>query len=107
MSLWISLTETTTETVFDANITHNLTEMAKEAGIYYALWRPGTINCTRARDIIPMLELGLSKLKEDPEHFEQYDAENGWGTYLQFVPFVEDVLKACKENPEAIIEVSR
>ena len=28
------------EVLYDANITHNLGEMAKKAGIYEALWRP-------------------------------------------------------------------
>lgn len=29
------------DVVFEANVTHNLNTMAAEAGIYYALWRPG------------------------------------------------------------------
>ncbi len=115
------------ETVYDANITHNLGKMADEAGIYEALWRPHRLkegynilesdhqaewkfeeeNKTTAKDIIPFLEKGLADLKSRPEHFEKFNSSNGWGTYEHFVPFVEKYLEACKEYPDAIIEVSR
>jgi hypothetical protein len=60
-----------------------------------------------ASDIIPILEKGLADLKERPEHFEQFNASNGWGLYKNVVPFVENYLTACKENPDAIVTVSR
>lgn len=99
--------ELETELVYDCNITHNLTPMASEAGIYEALWRPEEINATKASDIIDLLESGLSKMKANRKHFEYFNASNGWGTYSTFVPFVEKYLEACKEYPNAIIEVSR
>ena len=98
-----------------ANITHNLGNMASKAGIYKALWHPDEVerisskalsSDTVADDIIPLLELGLSNLKARPEYFKQFDAENGWGTYEQFVPWVEEYLVACKEFPKAVITVS-
>jgi len=95
------------EQVYWANITHNLGEMASEAGIYESLWRPEEIGKTKASEIIELLEKGLSDLKARPEHFETFNSPNGWGMYKHFVPFVEDYLKACKEYPDAIIEVSR
>jgi hypothetical protein len=116
-----------TETLFDANITHNLGRMASEAGIYEALWRPHRLkpgydipednyneervfennNVTLAKEILAILEKGLKDLKEKPEHFKQFDASNGWGTYEHFVPFVAQVLQACKDYPEAKVFVSR
>lgn len=116
-----------TEQVYWANITHNLNTMAGEAGIYEALWRPHRLkegynisendhqaewkfeeeNTTLAKDIIPFLEKGLSDLKTRPEYFEKFNSPNGWGMYEHFVPFVEKYLEACKEYPDAIIEVSR
>lgn len=95
------------EELYSANITHNLGEMASKAGIYYALWRPEEKGWKTAGDIIDVLEKGLKKLKSKPKYFEKFNAENGWGMYKHFVPFVEEYLKACKANPEAIIEVSR
>ena len=115
------------ETVYDANITHNLGTMADTAGIYEALWRPHRLkegynipqndheaewkfeeeNKTTAKDIIPLLEKGLADLKARPEHFEKFNSPNGWGMYEHFVPFVERYLESCKEYPDAVIEVSR
>ena len=93
--------------VFDANITHNLNSMAEEAGIYQAFWRPEEIGATVAEDIIPILEKGLSDLKARPEHYRQFDSTNGWGTYDNFVPWVEQYLDACKFFPNAKIRVSK
>ena len=93
--------------VYDANITHNLNRMAKEAGIYEACWRPEEIGATHARDLIPLLRRGLRKLVEDPEHFKQFNASNGWGLYEHFVTWVSEYLRACEEHPYATIRVSR
>lgn len=95
------------EEVYSANITHNLVEMAGEAGIYYALWRPEEIGKTKAHEIIESLENGLENLKANPEHFKEFDSPNGWGMYEHFVPFVEKYLEACKTYPDSTIEVSR
>jgi hypothetical protein len=95
------------EEVYWANITHNLAEMASEAGIYKALWRPEEIAKAKAGEIVEILEKGLADLKARPDHFEAFNASNGWGMYKHFVPFVENYLAACKEFPEAEIYVSR
>ena len=95
------------EQVYWANITHNLNKMADEAGIYEALWRPEEIGKTKASEIVELLEKGLADLKARPEHFKKFNSPNGWGMYENFVPFVEKYLEACKDYPDAIIEVSR
>lgn len=107
MSLDFSLSRVQETEVYSSNITHNLGEMADAAGVYYALWRPEERGYTLASDIIPILEEGLQKLKNDPNHYKTFDSDNGWGLYEHFVPFVEEVLEACKEYPDAKIEVSR
>lgn len=94
-------------TLFSANITHNLGEMADEAGIYKCLWRPGEIGAYLAGDIIDAVTIGLDTMKNDPERFRKYDADNGWGTYDDFIPWIEEYLLACKTHPKATIEVSR
>ena len=115
------------EEIFSGGTTHNLTPMADEAGIYEALWRPYRLNpkfkvkeedkitefhfevhnrC-QAKDIIPYLEKGLKDLKERPDHYAQFNSDNGWGLYEDFVPFVEEYLEACKAHPESIIKTSR
>lgn len=107
MSLDFYLTRIKPTTVFDANITHNLGEMAEKAGIYYALWRPEEKGFKLAKDIILVLEKGLEKLKSKPSYYKKFNSDNGWGLYEHFVPFVEEVLNACKEFPDAEINVSR
>lgn len=97
----------TAEMYYSANITHNLGAMAEAAGIYEALWRPEDIGAKFAADIILVLEKGLNELECFPETYSAYNSENGWGVYKDFVPFVTKYLQACREYPEAIIEISR
>lgn len=96
--------------LFSANITHNLGEMASAAGIYTALWHPYELTEDRsfptAGELIPLLENGLKKLKEDSSYYRQFDSPNGWGMYDNFVPFVEKVLNACKKHPKATVKTS-
>jgi len=95
------------ETLYDSNITHNLNKMAGEAGIYEACWRPEEIGATKAKDIIGKLALAVDLMKKEPERFKKFDSPNGCGTYEHFLHWVESYLKACEENPDATIEVSR
>ncbi len=92
---------------YSANITHNLGQMAEAAGIYKALWRPEEIDIDTAGELIPILRRGLADLESRPSYFEQYNAENGWGLYKHFVPFVRNYLAACEKNPESKVTVSR
>lgn len=108
MSLDISLLRVQETEVFEANITHNLAEMAHEAGIYEAVWRPEEIGIKLAQAVIPILKGGIERMEKDPERYKKYDAENnGWGTYNQFLPWLKKYLEKCKEYPDARICVSR
>jgi len=107
MSLDVHLTKVMPTEVYWANITHNLGQMAEEAGIYKALWRPDEIGITHAAQLIEPLRAGLSLLKSDPARFEKFNAPNGWGMYEHFIPFIEKYLEACQANPDAEVSVSR
>ena len=134
MSLDIYLSDPTATyeaaTLFESNITHNLNTMAEKAGLYDPLWRPYRIiakaenvilhesdheaeyeyeefSRVTSNDIVDLVQKGLDKLKSDPEYFKKYNAPNGWGVYENLVEFTEEYLKALKEYPEAIIQVSR
>ena len=107
MSLDVRLTAVRLTEVYWANITHNLCPMAKEAGIYKHLWRPEELGITKAKQLILPLTKGLAKMKKNPAKFEALNAPNGWGTYANFVPWIERYLAACKENPDAEVEASR
>lgn len=100
-------TTSKTEDYFDANVTHNLAEMADEAGIYKHLWRPEELGIARAKDLIEPLTKGLALLVSDRPRFEKLNPDNGWGSYENFVPWVSNYLQACKDYPEAFVRVSR
>ena len=114
------------EELYSANITHNLNVMAEQAGLYKALWRPYQLHkdyvhsenyeiemafkdsvTIIASDIIDIIEEGLDLLKNRPGYFSKFDSPNGWGLYVNFVPFVEKYLNALKQYPDSIVEVWR
>ena len=95
------------EEVFDANITHNLNTMAEKAWMYKALRRPEEIEAKQARQIISILEKWLEDMKKNPSKYQKLDSSNGWGTYKQFIPWIEKYLEACKKYPQATISISR
>jgi hypothetical protein len=99
--------EEESETVYSANITHNLGKMAGEAGIYLPLWRPDEIGVTKASQLIAPLREGLGLLCREPERFKALNPENGWGNYEGLVHFVANYLVACEEYPDAEVGVSR
>ena len=107
MSLDVSLTIVKPCEIYSANITHNLNEMAREAGIYQSVWRPEELGIRQANDLIEPLRQGITLLKSDPERFKKFDAPNGRGTYEQFVPWLEQYLSACLATPHATVEVNR
>lgn len=107
MSLNVYLEKPAIVAVFDTNITHNLIDMAQEAGLYEACWHPEKVNATHARDIIPILEKGIADMEARPDHYKQFDAPNGWGSYIHFLPWLKNYLAACREYPDATIRVSR
>jgi len=110
MSLDVSLTyevDGNEIEIYSANVTHNLTEMADAAGIYYAIWRPEEKGYNLAKEIVRPLANGLKKLKSRPSYFKKFDPPNGWGSYEYFVPFVENYLAACKKYPNSKISVDR
>lgn len=107
MSLDVYLKAVRPTTIYSANITHNLNQMASAAGIYKHLWRPEELGIKTARELIEPLRAGLALLKSDEPRFRTHDAPNGWGRYPHLVEFVTEYLAACEENPDAEIEVSR
>lgn len=113
MSLDVNLNENFCEhcgrsdEVYWANITHNLAEMAREAGIYGILWRPEENGIETAGQIIEPLESAIHAMHKDKPRFKQHNSPNGWGLYENFVPWLERLLEACKKCPNAKYTVSR
>lgn len=106
MSLDFYLHDAEGNQVYWANITHNLGRMAKEAGIYQCLWRPEEVGITAAGQIAEGLEAGLMDMMRRPSHYKQFDAPNGWGKYEHFLPWLTEVLEACRAHPTATVYAS-
>ena len=93
--------------VFDANITHNLGRMAEEAGLYKVLWRAEENDIEEAWQLILPLIAGIDDMVARPDHYKQFNSENGWGTYKHFLPWLQKLHAACEEWPEAKVRTSR
>lgn len=93
--------------LYTDTITHNLIDMAAEAGIYDCLWRPDQNAMTKARQIVEPLRAGIERLQSDPERFRAFNPPNHWGSYESMLSFARSVLRACERFPDADVEVSR
>ena len=107
MSLDVTLNNADGAEIYSANITHNLNKMAAAAGIYGCLWRPDENGITHASQIIEPLTAGLVLLATEKSRFERFNAPNGWGMWEHFVPWCANYLQACRDNPDALVSVSR
>ena len=91
-------------TLFSTNITHNLSGMFDEAGVYEILWRgDGMI----AGEVEDKLAAALALMESDPERFKKHDSPNGWGLYIHAVPWLREIVAACREHKHAKIRCSR
>ena len=79
--------------------------MAEEAKIYGILWRPEENNIKKAKDLIEPIAKAIAEMKVDPERFKKLEAVNGWGTYENFVPWLEKYLAACLSYPDSSVSV--
>ena len=90
--------------VAEHNITHNLKDMFREAGIHDLLWRgDGKI----AGEIIGELCAGLALMEADPERFRKHNDPGGWGTYPNALRFLRSVIASCASHPDGIVRCSR
>lgn len=89
------------------NITHNLNRMAVKAGFYDALWRGDESDIKNPKQLAEAIIPGLQHMIDNPAAYIPFNAENGWGTYDQFVPWLKELVEACKEFPDAEIHWSR
>lgn len=90
--------------VFEANITHNLSPMAAEAGIRHLLWELEGVKY--AKELIKPLSAAIDEMQNDPKRFKSYNAPNKWGLYKHFVPWLIKLHQACTDYPDAELRIS-
>jgi len=86
------------------NYTFNISPMLydKDVNIDIKKW-----DNKKAKEIISELEEGIKALKANPEKYIAMNPSNNWGDYNTLLScFLKPMLKAFKENPNFIIEVS-
>lgn len=109
MSLDITLEQDGIE-VFTANITHNCRAMAKKMGIYQALWNPSDKSIVseleNAWDLQYFLHKGLHFAKHNKEVVKELENPE-WGTYENFISFVQEVCDACLMYPKAKVVICK
>lgn len=93
--------------VYSDNITHNLGDMARKAGLYEYLWRPNENNIHFASELIMPLQTGLEHLKAHPSIYMPFNPKNKWGNYEGLIRFVEDYFRACMEYSTASVSVDK
>ena len=103
----IAIPDESDGSVYQANITHNLSRMAREAGLEDVLWEPENNGITHAWQLINPLRSGLDWLTSNPVHFKQFNPSNGCGDYDGLVRFVAEYLAACERNPHATVHAWR
>lgn len=80
----------------DANITSNVKEMLdKLTGINWE--EPKVGYC---KDVMPLIESGYQKLKNNPNAYTKYNAANGWGTTDGVMTFLSKILIAWSDLQE-------
>ena len=104
MSLDFALEEMQPVHIYSGNMTHNVTPMWVKAGVYDALYNSeGKI----AKTIIPTLKKGVDDMVEKADEYRKLDSPNRWGLYIDALPFLKEILKACQENPDSKIWISK
>ena len=93
--------------VYEDNVTHNLTDMARAAGVYKALWRPEDLEIKTAKELKGHLSRALRRLSSDPGRYQEYNPENGWGDFEGFIQFISRLLVACIQHPDAKVRAYR
>jgi len=101
MSLDIDFYSTDDEQISFHNITSNLFKMAEAAGLAF-LW--DLKNEIKAEYLIVPVTQGIKTIKSNPEHFEKFNAANGWGNVSEFLLFLNELLASAKQHPSAVIK---
>lgn len=89
-------------TLFDANFTHNVTNMWSEAGIYDALYMS---EGKTAGEVLSALRQGLADMEARPAIYRAMNSPNGWGTYRHALPWLRTLVAAFEAHPLATIHV--
>lgn len=81
------------------NVTYNLSQMLAEAGF------PGhkAMTGAPASEAAPIFARTAERIRANPDHFKQFEAENGWGDTKWALEFLDGMVEALALYPTAVI----
>lgn len=88
--------------VWSRNHTSNTASMWVAAGCDLALY-----DGKSAEQLGDALNTAIINMKAEPGRYREYNSPNGWGTYSTTLLFLEEIYRACAENPKTTVRVSR
>ena len=117
MSLNITLTNAVTcphcyknvgfgEEVLNLSITHNLSTIAKEVGIYQFLWLSSEFGIETAEQLRKPLVYAVQLLSHTKD-YRRFEPANGYGTVEDLVRFLNDLYSVCIKHPQATVRTDR
>lgn len=98
MGVSIYLKNVEHDTVFQADLTHNLRPMALACGIREILWASYGDSVS---EIIDTLNDGIHSLKKYPITYQRLNPANGWGSYDVLLEVAENLLEKCYQYQTA------
>ena len=57
------------------------------------------------KNALEHLEKAISKMKRNPEKYNEMNPKNGWGDFAGALLFLEIIMDDCINNPKAIVRV--
>lgn len=90
------------EQVFESNYTSNMGAAWREAGIAIHDWQN-----KRAGEVLAELDAGIEAIEADRDRFKRHEPVNGWGSVSSMLTWLNAMADAFRENPNAMIRVSR
>lgn len=89
--------------IFETNITYNLSDMYykcvdKEKGLKIF----DNMSC---QETLPILQKAIEDLIDNKEEYQKLNPENSWGSYEHLLGTFLNMRKCCIDNPDGIIEL--
>ncbi len=98
------------------NYTHNVNRMigaALEGEDMQSYWAKHLGPCwfdlidkKTCKEAQPIFDRIVTEFEADPEKYEAFNPDNGWGSYKTLLPVLKDIQKASREHPSATWHVS-
>lgn len=103
MSISVEIIAMKPATIYESNITYNLSPMYykaidKEKGIR-------KLNDMTCKEALPIINGAIKDMIENKEEYEKLNPENGWGSYDGLLRELRNMRNICEENEDGYFYV--